>query len=76
MTTAYLVQHGEKESLPGEPGLTQAGGRKARAGQRLRGQGIQTFYSSPMRRARETGAITATGDLHVVMVASTAHLGP
>jgi len=25
MTMAYLVQHGEKERLPGDPGLTQAG---------------------------------------------------
>jgi len=25
MTVAYLVQHGEKQSLPGDPGLTAMG---------------------------------------------------
>jgi broad specificity phosphatase PhoE len=61
MTTIYLVQHGEKESLPGEPGLTQAGRRQAtRAGQWLRGQGIRTLYSSPMRRAQETAECIAS----------------
>ena len=52
MALAYLVQHGEKEPVPGDPGLT-----RAPAGQpywsvaaRLRGA---CPYSSPMRRARE-----------------------
>ncbi len=31
MTLVYLVQHGEKEPLPGDPGLTQAGRGQATA---------------------------------------------
>ena len=64
MTMAYLVQHGEKERLPGDPGLTQAGRAQAlRAGQWLRDQGIRTLYSSPMRRALQTadGIASVTG---------------
>jgi broad specificity phosphatase PhoE len=64
MTMVYLVQHGEKERLPGDPGLTQAGREQAiRAGQWLRDQGIRTLYSSPLRRAHETagGIASVTG---------------
>ncbi len=64
MTMAYLVQHGEKERLPGDPGLTQAGRDQAvRAGQWLRDQGIRTLYSSPLRRALQTaeGIASVTG---------------
>jgi broad specificity phosphatase PhoE len=61
---AYLIQHGEKERLPGDPGLTQAGREQAiRAGQWLRDQGIRTLYSSPLRRALQTadGIASVTG---------------
>jgi broad specificity phosphatase PhoE len=64
MTMAYLVQHGEKERLPGDPGLTQAGRDQAiRAGQWLRDQGIRRLYSSPLRRALQTadGIASVTG---------------
>jgi broad specificity phosphatase PhoE len=62
MTMVYLVQHGEKERLPGDPGLTQAGRDQAiRAGQWLRDQGIRTLYSSPLRRAQETAGGIASG---------------
>ena len=55
MALAYLVQHGEKEPVPGDPGLTPAGRRQAsRTGRWLHGRGVQALYSSPMRRARET----------------------
>jgi broad specificity phosphatase PhoE len=55
VTLVYLVQHGEKEPLPGDPGLTRRGQEQGRlAGRRLRGLGISALYSSPMRRARET----------------------
>ena len=60
----YLVQHGEKEPLPGDPGLTRRGQEQGRlAGRRLRGLGISALYSSPMRRARETaeGIASVTG---------------
>ncbi len=67
MTTAYLVQHGEKEHGPGEPGLTQAGRQQAtRAGQWLRGRGVGALYSSPLRRALETaGCVAAVTGLPV-----------
>ena len=64
MTMVYLVQHGEKERLPGDPGLTQVGREQAvRVGQWLRDQGIRTLYSSPMRRALQTadGIASVTG---------------
>jgi broad specificity phosphatase PhoE len=64
VTLVYLVQHGEKAPLPGDPGLTRKGQEQARlTGQRLRGLGISALYSSPMRRARETaeGIASATG---------------
>jgi len=55
MTVAYLVQHGEKESLPGDPGLTATGRQQAtRTGRWLRGLGVGALCTSPMRRARET----------------------
>ena len=55
VTLVYLIQHGEKEPLPGDPGLTGTGRDQAiRTGRRLRDAGIRALYSSPMRRARET----------------------
>ena len=55
VTTIYLVQHGDKERLPGDPGLTELGKRQAEVTARwLRGTGLQSVYSSPLRRARET----------------------
>ena len=54
MTVVYLVQHGDKERLPGDPGLTAlaaAGGTHRRAAGRPR---VRALWSSPMRRARET----------------------
>ena len=55
VTTIYLVQHGDKERLPGDPGLTELGRRQAEVTARwLRGTGLQGVYSSPLRRARET----------------------
>ncbi len=64
VTLVYLVQHGEKEPVPGDPGLTGTGQEQARqAGRRLRDLGIGVLYSSPMRRARETaeGVASVTG---------------
>jgi hypothetical protein len=66
MTAAYLVQHGEKESLPGDPGLTAMGRQQAtRTGRWLRGLGVHTLCTSPMRRAREQPN---------ALIVSTAHL--
>ena len=64
MTLAYLVQHGEKEPLPGDPGLTGTGLEQAtRTGRWLRDLGMRALFSSPMRRARETaeGIASVTG---------------
>jgi broad specificity phosphatase PhoE len=55
VTTIYLVQHGDKERLPGDPGLTELGRRQAAVTARwLQGTGLQALYSSPLRRAQET----------------------
>src|SRR5690242_9338495 len=55
VTTIYLVQHGDKERLPGDPGLTELGKRQAALTARwLRGKGLKALYSSPLRRVRET----------------------
>jgi broad specificity phosphatase PhoE len=61
ITLAYLVQHGEKEPLPGDPGLTGTGRQQAtRTGRWLLGAGVRALYTSPMRRARETADCIAS----------------
>src|ERR1700733_13412791 len=55
VTTIYLVQHGDKERIPGDPGLTEVGkGQAAVTARWLQGTGLRALYSSPLRRARET----------------------
>lgn len=55
VTTIYLVQHGDKERSPGDPGLTELGRRQAAITARwLRETELRALYSSPLRRARET----------------------
>src|SRR5258707_2145166 len=64
MPLIYLVQHGEKERIPGDPGLTSAGRRQATmAGRWLRSVGLHSLYSSPMRPAWQTaeGIAAVTG---------------
>jgi broad specificity phosphatase PhoE len=64
VTLAYLIQHGEKKPLSGDPGLTGTGREQAiHTGRRLRSLGVSALYSSPMRRARETaeGIASVTG---------------
>jgi broad specificity phosphatase PhoE len=53
-----VVQHGEKERLPGDPGLTAIGREQADAtARRLRRTGRPVaVWSSPMRRAVQTAA--------------------
>jgi broad specificity phosphatase PhoE len=61
MTLIYLVQHGEKEPGPGDPGLTGAGREQAgRTGRWLHGFGLNAVYGSPQRRAWETAEIIAS----------------
>jgi broad specificity phosphatase PhoE len=60
MTLVYLVQHGYKEALPGDPGLTAAGEqRAARTGRWLRQAGLRALYASPLRRAQQRAALIA-----------------
>ena len=67
MTVVYLVQHGDKQPGPGDPGLTGLGRVQAtRTGRWLDGLGIGALWTSPMRRARETaGCIAAVTGLAV-----------
>ena len=61
VTLIYLVQHGEKQRLPGDPGLTPKGRQQATdTGQWLRGLGVRALYSSPLLRARETAGYIAS----------------
>ncbi len=56
----YVVQHGDKERLAGDPGLTELGrGQASDTARWLRGAGLQALFSSPLRRARETAAAIA-----------------
>ncbi|THV34392.1 histidine phosphatase family protein [Glycomyces buryatensis] len=55
MTTVYVVQHGEKERLPGDPGLTARGREQAAlAAKALQNKDLTMIYASPLRRAIET----------------------
>lgn len=58
-----VVQHGDKERLPGDPGLTDLGRHQARATARRLAEADPpvAIWSSPMRRARETA--TPIGDV-------------
>ena len=60
MTVIYLIQHGDKQPGPGDPGLTELGRMQAtRTGRWLDGLGIGALWTSPMRRARETAECIA-----------------
>ena len=55
VTMVYLVPHGDKERLTGDPGLTALGRQQAtRTGRWLSGRGVRALWTSLMRRARET----------------------
>ena len=57
----YVVQHGEKERLPGDPGLTELGrGQAERTALWLSRAGVTAVFSSPLRRARETAGAIAS----------------
>jgi broad specificity phosphatase PhoE len=64
VTRFYLVQHGDKLRVAGDPGLTELGMRQAAVTARwLQERGLRALYSSPSRRAQETAApiASATG---------------
>ena len=55
VSMVHRVQHGDKERLPGDPGLTALGRQQAtRTGRWLSGRGVRALWTSPMSRARET----------------------
>ena len=55
MTVIYLVQHGDKERVPGDPGLTALGREQAvLTAWWFRRIELTAVYSSPLRRARQT----------------------
>jgi broad specificity phosphatase PhoE len=63
MALVYLIQHGDTQRLPGDPGLTATGRHQAAlTGRWLLDAGLRALYTSPLRRARETadriGAVT------------------
>ena len=60
ITLVYLVQHGDRGRLPGDPGLTATGRHQADlTAHWLHARGLRALYSSPLRRARETADIIA-----------------
>jgi broad specificity phosphatase PhoE len=65
MGIVYVVQHGEKERRPGDPGLTGRGREQAAlAAERVRHRvaedgGLRAVYASPLLRARQTAAAVA-----------------
>ncbi|MDA1367214.1 histidine phosphatase family protein [Glycomyces algeriensis] len=67
MGIVYVVQHGEKERAPGDPGLTARGREQAAlAAEWLRGKGLRAVYASPLLRARQTAeAVAAVAGLPV-----------
>jgi hypothetical protein len=61
MTVVYLVQHGEKEPGPDDPGLTELGRMQAtRTTPLLGGLGVGALWIRPIRRARETARCIAS----------------
>jgi broad specificity phosphatase PhoE len=61
VTVFYVVQHGEKERWPGDPGLTDLGRQQAeRTALWLHRAGVSAVFSSPMRRAVETAGLIAS----------------
>lgn len=62
----WIVQHAEKVSAAGDPGLTERGYEQARAVARhLSDLEVSALWTSPLRRARETAAyIEAALGLH------------
>ncbi|OGG05661.1 hypothetical protein A2872_04565 [Candidatus Gottesmanbacteria bacterium RIFCSPHIGHO2_01_FULL_42_12] len=69
MTKFYLVRHGEKEKVAGDPGLTEVGKKQAMAtGKYFKDKDIKTVYSSHLRRTTETAKhIASMQKLEVVV---------
>ncbi|WP_205324552.1 histidine phosphatase family protein [Glycomyces sp. YM15] len=74
MGIVYVVQHGEKERVQGDPGLTARGREQAAlAAEWLRDKGLRAVYASPLLRARQTAeAVAAVAGLPVLVDARVA----
>ncbi len=58
MTTFYLLRHGQKEDIFGDPPLTHVGKKQAEiTGKHLINKNIQTVISSPSKRTIQTAGI-------------------
>ena len=61
VTRIYLVQHGDKQRVAGDPALTELGVQQAAVTARwMQERGLRSLYSSPLRRAQETAASIAS----------------
>lgn len=57
MTTFYLIRHGQKEEIFGDPPLTQLGREQAeKTVEFFKNKRISLLFASPMRRTRETAS--------------------
>jgi len=55
MQTFYLIRHGQKQPLPGEPGLTELGHQQAATTAKFISQlPVNKIFSSPSRRTLQT----------------------
>ena len=60
MTKLYLIRHGQKEEMRGDPFLTKIGEEQARiTAEYLKSSGISAIYTSPMNRTQQTAEIIA-----------------
>lgn len=58
MTTFYLIRHGQKEKIKGDPLLTDLGKEQAeKTGVYLKDKNIKTIYSSTYNRTKKTSQI-------------------
>ncbi len=60
MVTFYLIRHGQKETLIGDPPLSEIGKKQAKhTAKYLKNKQIQRIFASPHKRTKETANIIA-----------------
>ncbi|MBI2033471.1 MAG: histidine phosphatase family protein, partial [Candidatus Levybacteria bacterium] len=58
MVTFYLIRHGQKETVMGDPSLSQVGRKQAEyTGKFFKDKKIERIYASPFKRTAETASI-------------------
>ena len=69
MSKFYLIRHGEKERIAGDPELTEIGKKQAIAtGKYFKDKKIKAIYSSPLKRTVETAKhIASFHNLEVIV---------